>query len=207
MIIEKKFYLDDDVVQVAQNLIGKLLYTGINGTLTGGIIVETEAYRGATDRASHAYPGKKTSRNRIMFEEGGKAYVYMIYGIHYLFNIVTNKAQMADAVLIRALEPVVGFETMKKRRDKSSYDRITSGPGSLSKALGIDLNLYGADLSGDKVWLEHPAETQYGIDIVKTTRIGIDYAGKDAELPWRFYIKNNPWVSKTLRNCRSKFKN
>jgi DNA-3-methyladenine glycosylase len=197
MIIEKDYYLENDVVQIAQDLLGKLLFTRINGILTGGKIVETEAYRGATDRASHAYPNRITKRNWIMFEEGGRAYVYMIYGIHYLFNIVTNKAQRADAVLIRALEPVIGIETMIKRRNKSSSDKITSGPGSLSKALGIDLSLYGEDLRGGKVWLEYSSCVQKPAEIIKTTRIGIDYAGEDAVLPWRFYYNNNRWVSKT----------
>ena len=198
MIVEKDFYLDNDVVRIAHDLLGKLLFTRINGTLTGGRIVETEAYRGATDRASHAYPNRKTKRNWIMFEEGGRAYVYMIYGIHYLFNIVTNITHAPDAVLIRAAEPVVGIETMIERRNKLSADRITSGPGSLSKALGIDLNFYGEDLRGKKVWLEYPSEGQTSKQrIIKTTRVGIDYAGDDAKLPWRFYYKNNPWVSKT----------
>jgi len=197
MIIDKEFYLNSDVVEIAQNLLGKMLFTRINGKVTGGKIVETEAYRGATDRASHAYPNKKTKRNWIMFEDGSRAYVYMIYGIHYLFNIVTNKAQIADAVLIRALEPVVGIETMIERRNKTSSERITSGPGSLSKALGMDLSLYGEDLRGSRVWLEHPEQAQYNFEIIKTTRIGIDYAGEDAKLPWRFYCENNPWISKT----------
>ena len=112
MIIEKEFYLRNDVVQIAEDLLGKVLITKINGKLTAGKIVETEAYRGTTDRASHAYPNRKTKRNRIMFDEGGKAYVYLIYGIHYLFNIVTNKAHIPDAVLIRSIEPVTGIDTM-----------------------------------------------------------------------------------------------
>jgi len=197
MIIEKEFYLSNDVVQIAQDLLGKLLYTKINGSLTGGKIVETEAYRGATDRASHAYPNRKTKRNWIMFEEGGRAYVYMIYGIHYLFNIVTNRTHLADAVLIRSLEPIAGVDIMIKRRAKQSVERITSGPGSLSKALGIDISFYGENLRGRKVWLEYPSHEQLTTEIVKTTRIGIDYAGEDAKLPWRFYYNNNPWVSKT----------
>ena len=131
-----------------------------------------------------------------MFEEGGRAYVYMIYGIHYLFNIVTNDAHVPDAVLIRALEPVIGIENMLERRNKSSADRITSGPGSLSQALGIDLTLYGEDLSGGKVWLEHPSLEKHNYEIIKTTRIGVEYAEEDALRPWRFYMKENKWVSK-----------
>jgi DNA-3-methyladenine glycosylase len=196
MIVEKTFYLGEDVVRIARELLGKVLFTRVNGKETAGIIVETEAYRGATDRASHAYPNRKTNRNSIMFDDGGKAYVYLIYGMYYLFNIVTNKANHADAILIRALEPVKGIETMMERRNKKSMSRITSGPGLLSQALGIDLNFYGADLTGNRIWLEYPENDRINPEAVQTRRIGVEYAGKDAELPWRFYIANNPWVSK-----------
>ena len=196
MIIKKDFYLRNDVVQIAQDLLGAVLYTQIENKITSGIIVETEAYCGSIDRASHAYPNRLTKRNKVMFESGGKAYVYLIYGIHYLFNIVTNEVDKADAVLIRALEPVSGLDTMKERLGKSTHEKITSGPGSLSKAMGIDKSLYGEDLTGRKVWLEHSRQDLKEIKIVETTRIGVDYAGEDAELPWRFYIKENPWISK-----------
>ena len=197
MIIEKDFYLHNDVVQIAQDLLGTVLYTKIKGRITSGIIVETEAYCGSIDKASHAYPDRLTKRNRVMFEDGGKAYVYLIYGIHYLFNIVTNKAKKADAVLVRALEPVSGFDLMMERRQTNTIDRITSGPGILSKAMGIEKNLYGEDLTGRTVWLEYGARNSINKNIIKTTRIGVDYAGDDAKLPWRFYLKDNPWVSKT----------
>lgn len=196
MIVEKDFYLRKDVVQIGQELLGTVLCTRIDDKVTSGIIVETEAYCGSIDRASHAYPGKLTSRNKIMFEAGGRAYVYLIYGIHYLFNIVTNKSNMADAVLIRAIEPVSGLDIMMKRRAKNSIERITSGPGMLSEAMGIDKNLYGEDLTGNKVWLEYASKNSNIMKITKTTRIGVDYAGDDAKLPWRFYIKDNPWISK-----------
>jgi len=197
LIVVKDFYLRNDVVQVAQDLLGMILYTRIDGILTAGKIVETEAYKGSRDRASHAYPNKMTKRNSIMFDEGGKAYVYLIYGIHYLFNIVTNKANNPDAVLIRSLEPLAGFNAMIKRRSKLTSERITSGPGALSKAMGIDLSLYAEELDGDRVWLEYAVNDHEPLKIVKTTRIGVDYAGEDAKLPWRFYYMNNPWVSKT----------
>lgn len=196
MIIEKEFYLRSDVVQIGQELLGAVLYTRINNKTTSGIIVETEAYCGAIDRASHAYPSNLTNRNKVMFEAGGRAYVYLIYGIHYLFNIVTNKSNIADAVLIRAIEPLSGQDTMMKRRGKNSIERITSGPGVLSKALGINKSFYGEDLTGDKVWLEYASNESESFEIVKTTRIGVDYAGDDAKLPWRFYIRDNPWISK-----------
>ena len=196
MIIDKAFYLRNDVVQIGQELLGTILHTRVDNKITSGIIVETEAYCGAIDRASHAYPSRLTNRNRIMFEDGGRAYVYLIYGIHYLFNIVTNKANMADAILIRAIEPVSGLDTMMHRRRKNSMERLTSGPGILSEAMGIDKSFYGEDLTGNRVWLEYAPENPEKIQIVKTTRIGVDYAGNDANLPWRFYIKNNPWISK-----------
>ena len=196
MIVKKDFYLQNDVVQIAQDLLGTILYTRIEGKITSGIIVETEAYCGSIDKASHAYPDQLTKRNRVMFEDGGKAYVYLIYGVHYLFNIVTNKSNKADAVLIRALEPVSGLNMMMERRKTNTPNRITSGPGILSKAMGIDKNLYGEDLTGRKVWLEYGKRDSINKKIIKTTRIGVNYAGEDAKLPWRFYLKDNPWISK-----------
>ena len=196
MVIKKEFYLRQDVVEVARDLLGKILCTRINGKITAGMIVETEAYRGATDRASHAFPSRKTARNWIMFEEGGKAYVYLIYGIHYLFNIVTNGAGHPDAVLIRALEPLKGIPYMKERRNLDTEDRLTSGPGILSKAMGIDLKMYGEDLTGIKIWLEESGKPLDKEQVVETTRIGVDYAGEDSRLPWRFYINGNAWISK-----------
>ena len=168
MIIDKSFYLRNDVVQIGQELLGTVLNTRIGNEVTSGIIVETEAYSGAVDRASHAYPSKVTNRNRIMFEEGGRAYVYLIYGIHYLFNIVTNKSNIADAILIRALEPVGGQDTMMRRRHRNSMERLTSGPGILTEAMGIDRSFYGEDLTGKRVWLEYAPGDPEKIQIVKT---------------------------------------
>lgn len=196
MVIKKDFYLQNDVVQIAQDLLGTILFTRIDGKITSGIITETEAYCGSIDRASHAFPNRLTERNKVMFENGGKAYVYLIYGIHYLFNIVTNKSNKADAVLIRALEPVSGLDMMMERRKTNILNRITSGPGKLSKAMGIDKKLYGEDLTGRKIWLEYGKGDSLNKKIIKTTRIGVDYAGEDAKLPWRFYLKDNPWISK-----------
>lgn len=196
MIIDKEFYMRNDVVQIGQDLLGTVLCTRIDNEITSGIIVETESYCGSIDRASHAYPNKLTKRNRVMFQNGGRAYVYLIYGIHYLFNIVTNKSNIADAVLIRAIEPISGLDTMMKRRGKNSSARITSGPGILSAAMGIDKSFYGEDLTGNKVWLEYAPKDSMRTKIINTTRIGVDYAGEDAKLPWRFYIKDNPWISK-----------
>jgi DNA-3-methyladenine glycosylase len=183
-------------VGISQNLLGKVLYTFIGNKLTAGKIVETEAYCGKVDRASHAYPNKITSRNAVMFEDGGVAYVYLIYGIHYMFNVVTSLKGIPNAVLIRALEPIIGVETMCERRGKTCLDKITSGPGSLSLAMGIDLNLYGCSLQSQTIWIEDPGIKVNNDQIIRSTRVGVDYAAEDAFLPWRFYIKDNTWVSR-----------
>ncbi len=194
-ILSADFYLGEDVTRIARSLLGKVLYTKHKGELTAGIIVETEAYCGAIDRASHAYPSRLTRRNSVMFGEGGHAYVYLIYGIHYLFNIVTNRKGRADAVLIRALEPIKGIDIMLARRQKKELSRITSGPGMLSKAMGIDRDLYGLSVLGGRVWVEDQGFSPGPGEIVATTRVGVDYAAEDALLPWRFYLVNNPWIS------------
>jgi DNA-3-methyladenine glycosylase len=195
-MLSRDFYIHDDVVEISRNLLGKVLYTSIDNQVTAGKIVETEAYCGMSDRASHAYPNRKTRRNSIMFEEGGAAYVYMIYGIHYLFNVVTGAKDVPKAVLIRALEPVEGIDIMCLRRDRVHPAKITSGPGSLSRALGINLDLYGSSLQSGRIWIADHGEVIPGRDIVSTTRIGVDYAGEDARLPWRFYLRDNPWISR-----------
>ncbi len=194
MRLTPEFYLDKNVVKIARSLLGKILFTKIDGVITAGRIVETEAYSWK-ERGSHAYRGK-TARNAVMFDQGGVAYVYLCYGIHHLFNIVTNNEGNADAVLIRAVEPVVGIEMMKERRGKISNEfQLTSGPGKLSKALGIDRNLNGKSLFQNEVWLEDGGASLSNKKIVSSKRIGIDYAGEDALLPWRFTIKDSLWVS------------
>jgi DNA-3-methyladenine glycosylase len=194
--LKKDFYTRSDVTGIAGDLLGKVLSTKIDGKLTSGIIVETEAYR-SDDRACHAFQKKKTKRNSVMFGEGGIAYVFMNYGIHFLFNVVTNIRDEPDAVLIRALEPVEGIDEMMIRRMKQDEKRITSGPGALTRALGINLEINGEDLAGKKCWIEVNDSLNFrNFSVVNSKRIGIDYAGEHAMLPWRFYIKNNPWVSK-----------
>ncbi|MEO7990375.1 MAG: DNA-3-methyladenine glycosylase [Chryseolinea sp.] len=194
MRVTSEFYLEKNVVKIARSVLGKVLFTKIDGIVTAGRIVETEAYSWK-ERGSHAYRGK-TARNAVMYDKGGVAYVYLCYGIHHLFNIVTNHEGIADAVLIRAVEPVVGIEIMKERRGKISNEfQLTSGPGKLSKALGIDRNLNGKSLFQSEVWLEDDGASLSNKNIVASKRIGIDYAGEDALLPWRFTIKDNVWVS------------
>ncbi len=195
MRLTPEFYLDKNVVKIARSLLGKVLFTKIDRLVTAGRIVETEAYSWK-ERGCHAYKGK-TARNAVMYNEGGVAYVYLCYGIHHLFNIVTNYEGIADAVLIRALEPVVGIEIMKERRGKISNEfQLTSGPGKLSEALGIDRNLNGKSLFQSEVWLEDDGASLPNNKIITSKRIGIDYAGEDALLPWRFTIKDNVWISK-----------
>lgn len=197
MKLQKSFYTRPDVVQVAQDLLGKYLYTCHDGILTGGMIVETEAYSGVNDRACHAHMNKRTQRTEIMYHEGGVAYVYLVYGIYHLFNIITNVEGRADAVLVRAIEPTEGIAEMLLRRNMATpKPNLTAGPGVLSLALGIDRRHYGEDLSGDTIWVEDQGIDLPAEDIAIGPRIGIDYAGEDALLPWRFWLKGNKWVSR-----------
>ena len=162
MIIQKEFYLSENVVEVARKLIGKYLFTKVNGEISGGIITETEAYEGITDKASHAYSGRKTKRTEIMFREGGIAYIYLCYGIHSLFNIVTNKANIPHAVLIRGIFPTHGLDLILNRMNKKSLsENMINGPGKVSKALNINYSLSGIDLKKNNnknqqsIWLEN----------------------------------------------------
>jgi DNA-3-methyladenine glycosylase len=196
MVLNESFYQRSDVVKIARELLGKVLFTKVDGVITGGVIVETEAYSWK-ERGCHAFGAKKTNRNAIMFEKGGFAYVYLCYGMYNLFNVVTNREGIADAVLVRALEPLEGIAEMTLRRG-SIRDQIhlTSGPGKLTKAMGIDRKLNGKSLLDDEVWLEDRGFRVLPGSIAASPRIGIDYAGEDALLPWRFTIKGNKWLSK-----------
>lgn len=197
MKLKPTFYQGDDVVQIAKLLLGKKLNTRINGLHTAGIITEVEAYAGTNDKACHAHNGKRTQRTAVMYRPGGLAYVYFCYGIHHLFNVVTNMEGKADAVLIRAIEPITGYGDMQKRRGMSTLNyKMTSGPGTLTSALGINTNdHYGVDLQGEEIWIED-AEQINDNYIAASKRIGVEYAEEDALKPWRFYIKDNPWISK-----------
>jgi DNA-3-methyladenine glycosylase len=194
--LKSEFYNRTEVVHIAKELLGKVLCTRFEDTLTSGMIVEVEAYAGREDKACHANMNRRTKRTEIMYAAGGHAYVYLCYGIHHLFNVVTNTQGMADAVLVRAIEPVDGIEVMLKRRKmKKAAKRLTSGPGVLSSALGITTGHYGHSLLGDLIWIEDRGMIIPDNEIVRTPRIGVDYAGEDALKPWRFYIRNNIWVS------------
>lgn len=190
------WYLNENVVDVARRMLGKLLCTNFGRGVTKGIIIETEAYSGNNDKACHANNQNRTRRNQVMFGHGGHAYVYLCYGIHHLFNVVTNKEGSADAVLIRAVEPVEGVEIMLKRRHMKRVEkRLAAGPGVLSQALGIQTNHYGTALNSNSIWIEE-GDPIGNDQIVSTTRIGVAYAEEDALKLWRFYIKENNWVSR-----------
>ncbi|WP_316803519.1 DNA-3-methyladenine glycosylase [Pedobacter nototheniae] len=197
MKLKPEFYLNDDVVALAKDLLGKILYTQINGEVTSGIIVETEAYFGVKDKASHAYGGRRTNRTEVMFGEGGKAYVYLCYGIHYLFNITTSVLGDPHAVLVRAIQPLDGLEIIEERRNMPvSKPAVSSGPGSAAKALGINLSFNTKDLTGMEIWIEDHQITYKEEEIAAGPRVGIAYAKEHALLPWRFFVKGNKYVSK-----------
>lgn len=197
MKLGSNFYTRADVVLIAQDLLGKKLVTNFGLKITSGIIVETEAYAGITDRACHAYNGKFTQRTKIMYQKGGVAYVYLCYGMHHLFNIVTNVQGIPHAVLIRAVEPNEGIEWMLKRRNMGEVKpNLTSGPGSLSKAFGISSEHSGVDLQNNKIWVEDIGVNVGSNQIIKSARVGVAYAKQDALLPYRFRIKNNAFTSK-----------
>jgi DNA-3-methyladenine glycosylase len=188
--LEADFYLREDVVQVARELLGKALCTRIGGRLTSLTITETEAYRGPGDRASHAYGNRRTRRTEPMFDRGGVAYVYLCYGIHHLFNVVTGPADVPHAVLVRAGTPIEGRDAMLARRGAGTPDRrLLAGPGSLSRALGITTGLTGANLLGSQVWIADQGLDPASSSIEAGPRVGIDYAGEDALLPWRFIAR------------------
>lgn len=194
--IPRSFYARDNVVLIAKELLGKTLCTNFGGVLTTGIIVETEAYNGRTDKACHSHTHGKTERTKIMFGQPGFAYVYLCYGIHHLFNVVTNKNGLADAVLIRAIEPLDGVEHILSRRNKTRLTRsVGGGPGIASQALGITTNHYGVDLLGNIIWIEDRAIELSDSNIIASPRVGVDYAGEDAKLPWRFRVRKNPFTS------------
>jgi len=193
--LKPSFYTGGDVVKIARSLLGKFLVTDLPGSVTSGMIVETEAYSWM-ERGCHAFNHKKTNRNAAMFEGGGVSYVYLCYGVHELFNIVTNKPGIAEAVLIRALEPRDGIESMLSRCGIKNPKGITSGPGKLTKALGITRKHNLVDLNSEEVWIEDRGRKVKPNEIHSSVRIGMNFGGKDAVLPWRFTIKGNSWVSK-----------
>ena len=196
MILSREFY-QQDALTVANNLLGKLLVRQINGQKIKLKIVETEAYIGPEDKACHAYQNKRTDRTETMFWAGGCAYVYLIYGLHYCLNIVTNQSEKPEAVLIRAGEPVNGWERIRQNRAIKSNqpEDLTNGPGKLCQALEINKEFDGADLTTkDELYIIN-SEEQFEFTVKKDSRINIDYAGEYADKPWRFYIADNSFTS------------
>jgi DNA-3-methyladenine glycosylase len=190
------FYQRKNVITIGRQLLGKLLCTNIDGYETIGRIVETEVYNGVADKASHAYAGRRTARTEVMYAPGGVAYVYLCYGIHHLFNVVTNLQDVPHAVLIRAVEPVRGIDVMLQRMKKTKADySIGRGPGNVSKALGINTRLTGTSLTGTTIYIADDSLMINTSQITSTPRIGVDYAGEDALLPYRFFVKDSKYVS------------
>ncbi len=199
MILPRAFYLREDVVQIAIDLLGKYLITEIDGERTVGKIVETEAYRAPEDKASHAYNYRRTPRNEHMYAEGGTAYVYICYGIHHLFNVVTNVRDIPHAVLIRAVEPVENVELMLLRRNRSVLQpKITAGPGAAGVAMGIRVGHSGLDLTSvdSPIWLEDRNLKLEENEIIASPRVGLSTAEEWTGIPWRFRVKNSIFTSK-----------
>lgn len=195
--ISNDFYLSEDVVKLSQALLGKFIVTHSNGERTSGMIVETEAYCGAEDRASHAFNNRRTKRTETLFQHGGIAYIYLCYGLHHLFNVVTAPKGSPHAVLVRAIEPVDGIDIMLKRRGMAKLlPRLTAGPGALTQALGITTALDGSLLTSKYLWLEDRGIQFSEKDIIASPRIGIDYAKEHRDLPWRFRVQSSQWTSK-----------
>lgn len=201
MKLSREFY-DRDTLEVAKELLGKNLVTTENNIITSGKIVEVEAYMGLEDKAAHSYGGRRTKRVEVMYGKPGVAYVYFIYGLYYCMNVVAREEGIAQAVLIRAVEPLEGKEVMSKRRFNKNYDELkkreiinlTSGPSKLCMALNIDKSMNGEDLLGDRIYIEEGNKEKF--EIGESPRIGIDYAEEAKDYPWRFFISDNPYVSK-----------
>jgi DNA-3-methyladenine glycosylase len=195
-VLPKSFYAREDVLAVARDLLGCVLVVPDRlGRRVSGIIVETEAYRGPEDRASHAFGGRRTARTETMYGAGGTAYVYFVYGMYHQFNVVTNAVDVPHAILVRALGPLEGIERMARRRGRRDVEHLASGPGKLCIALGIGRGLDRADLAGPRVWIERGPRIAPS-EIARGPRVGIDYAGAWARKPWRYWIRGHPCVSR-----------
>jgi DNA-3-methyladenine glycosylase len=202
--LPREFYMRDNTLKIAQDLLGKLLVVPTTtGERVSGMLVETEAYLGAIDKAAHSYENRRTTRTETMFAVGGTAYIFFIYGMYFQFNVVVGEIGTPHAILIRAVEPIENIEIMRMRRNAKSKNpnqkmldkNLTSGPGKLCIALEIDRTFNNEDLLGEKVWLED-FKTFSGSEISSGKRIGIDYAEEFAEKPWRFWVKDNLFVSR-----------
>ena len=198
----KAFYLHEDVVHIAKELLGKILVTNFDNQLTAGRIVETEAYNGPYDKAAHSYNNKRTNRTEVMFREGGVAYIYLCYGLHHMFNVLTNIKDKPNAILIRALEPITGLDIMLKRANKQIAGfELTKGPGNVGKALGLNKIHSGIDLQSEDIFIVDDGFKYNKNEIATTRRIGVEYAKEEALLPYRFLVSESMYVSgKKLNN-------
>jgi DNA-3-methyladenine glycosylase len=199
MRLTRDFFTRSDTLRIARDLLGKLLVVpSQDGRRVSGMIVETEAYLGEIDKAAHSYGGRRTARNEITYAEGGHVYVFFVYGMYFQLNLVTGAVDDPHVVLIRAVETVEGIEIMRERRGEMKDRNLTSGPGKLCIALGITRDLNGEDLSGARIWVEEYRAVKKR-EIVSGPRVGIDYAGEFVDMPWRFWIEGNGFVSKSGR--------
>ncbi len=197
--LNREFFVRKDTLRISRDLLGKLLVVPTaNGDRVSGMIVETESYLGVDDKAAHSYGGRRTARNEITYAEGGHVYVFFVYGMYYQLNVVTGLVDNPHVVLIRAVEPVEGVDIMRQRRGAMKDTNLTSGPGKLCIALGIDRSLNGEDLLGQRIWVEEYRNFKKQ-EIMSGPRVGIDYAGEFIDMPWRFWVKDKPLVSKTRR--------
>jgi DNA-3-methyladenine glycosylase len=191
MKLKKDFYTRGQVLEIAKDLIGKVLVTNMDGVFSSGIITETEGYDGIYDRACHAYKGRRTPRTETMYSTGGVAYIYLCYGIHALFNVVTNEKDVPDAVLIRAVYPLDGIDVMLSRRNKLKADKtLSGGPGTVAQSLGLQLHLNGTSLNSRKIWIEDRGIYIPDQHIKITKRIGVESAGEAAHYPYRFVVRH-----------------
>jgi len=194
--LPQSFYDRPDVVAITKDLLGKILVTRFDGSLTAGRIVEAEAYNGPFDKAAHSYNNRRTKRTEVMYGDGGVAYVYLIYGIHQMFNVVTNARGHPNAILIRALEPIAGIDEMLRRSNKNIHGfDLTRGPGNVAKALGLHTTHTGMSLQSDQLYIADDGLRYAETEIIATARIGVDYAAEDALLPYRFVVKGSKYVS------------
>jgi DNA-3-methyladenine glycosylase len=197
MKLPATFYHRPDPAQIARELLGKHVFSCLDGQLTGGRIVETEAYSHHGDQSMQLHLKRRGTHGQALREPGGRAYLYQVYQRHTLFNIGTNEADKTDTVLIRAIEPLVGLDLMMQRRGVSVVSpKLTAGPGLLTQALGITPVLTGTDLQGDVLWLEDQGEEIADAQVQRSSRVGLAYAGPEASsLPWRFRIIGSKWTS------------
>ena len=202
MVLQRDFYLKNANV-VAAALLGKLLVHDMPEGISAGMIVEVEAYVGPNDKGSHAYLNYRSARTDIQFGDGGYAYIYTIYGMHSCFNVVCNEKDKPEVVLVRALEPIKGIELMQSRREKVDKIELCNGPGKLCKALDISKRQYGYDLCNSKLFIEDYREITCD-QIMVSPRVNIDYAEECKDYLWRYYIKDNKYISKVAKCYSSK---